>query len=176
MVEYINIIKLITSYSTPRNSLLSMYRKNYGQRWWWPRLCPCTWLTNSPLRGLGTARSRRREEKKNTSLPPLSLSLSLPYTDASLHVLSSHRWIDCSWVYTLYYLMRFYNQFSHVRFSDFVAFYMIALPNLSVCAGEPNPPTSPWVTLCVILKHIGISNYYFKGKMHWPLSECRGSW
>jgi hypothetical protein len=25
-------------------------------------------------------------------------------------------------------------------------------------------------------KYLGIPNYYFKGKMHWPLSECRGSW
>jgi hypothetical protein len=26
----------------------------------------------------------------------------------------------------------------------------------------------------IIIKYLGIPNYYFKGKMHWPLSECRG--
>jgi hypothetical protein len=28
----------------------------------------------------------------------------------------------------------------------------------------------------IILKYLGIPNYYFKGKMHLPRSECRGSW
>jgi hypothetical protein len=45
----------------------------------------------------------------------------------------------------------------------------------SWCISQWWPAWCPVVDV-VILKFLGIPNYYFKGKMHWPLSECRGSW